>query len=150
MDESERKTLEDIERFGCTVFHVAAEGQAPPFSYSVGISKSASAPEVVVVGLKQPIAHFIVNEYNDRVRAGEVFSPGALYAGFLDGFEVRIEKVDRSFYAHYFGWNLWLYGGPDFDVLQVVYPNTSGIWPWEAEADEWFRTRQPILRSTRH
>jgi hypothetical protein len=150
MDEFERKALEDIERFGCAVIHVAAEGVLPPFSYSVGISKSASAPEVNIVGLKKPIAHSIVNEYNRRVLTGEVLSPGALYAGFIEGFELRAEMVDHSFYEEYFGWNLWLYRGSGFQVLQLVYPNTAGVWPWEAEADEWFRTWQPILRSTRH
>ena len=145
MEESDRTTLENIDRFGCSVIHVSAEADLPPFSYSVGITKSCAAPEVVVVGLKQPVAHFIVNEYNRRARAGEVFHPGERYAGFIEGFEVIAESVDESFYEEYFGRNLWLYGGSRFRVLQLVYPNTSGMWPWQPEADEWFRSWQPIL-----
>jgi Domain of unknown function (DUF4262) len=69
MDEADRKILENIERFGCSVMHIAAEDQLPPFAFSVGITKTAAAPEVVVIGLKRPIAHFAVNEYNRRVRS---------------------------------------------------------------------------------
>ena len=147
MDDSDRQTLEHIERFGCSVMHIAAEDDLPPFTYSVGINKTSAAPEVVVIGLKEPIAHFIVNEYNRRVRAGEVFVPGIKYSGFIEGFEVTAERVEESFYEEYFGHNLWLYGGASFEVIQLVYPNTSGVWPWQPEADEWFRSWQPILTS---
>lgn len=147
MDESEfeRKTLENIESFGCSVLHIAAEDDLPPFTYSVGIQKSSNAPELVVIGLKQPIAHFIVNEYNRRVRVGEIFVDGERYSGFIEGFEVLARKVDPSFYDEYFGYDLWLYKGPNFEVLQFIYPTTAGVWPWETNASDWFRSNQPIL-----
>jgi hypothetical protein len=147
MDESEfeRKTLANIEEFGCSVLHIAAEDDLPPFSYSVGITKVSKAPELVVIGLKQPIAHFIVNEYNKRVRSGEQFVSGNRYSDFIEGFEVQAQTVDPSFYSEYVGYNLWLYDGPNFEVLQFIYPTTSGVWPWEPGASEWFRSNQPIL-----
>lgn len=145
MEDFDRRTLENIEKFGCSVLHVAEEEELPPFSYSVGITKTSNAPELVVVGLKQEISHFIVNEYNRRVRSGESFAPGQRYRGFIEGFEVQAQKVEPSFYEEYFGYNLWLYDGPNFEVLQLVYPSTSGVWPWAEEADEWFKSRQPIL-----
>lgn len=145
MDDFDRKVHEDIKSFGCSVLHIAAEGDLPPFAYSVGITKSALAPEVVVIGLKQPIAHFVVNEYNRRVRAGIPVSAGERHAGFIEGFEVAAEKVDPSFYKEYFGYNIWFYKGPSFEVIQLIYPNTSGVWPWEPEADKWFKAWQPIL-----
>lgn len=147
MDPGEQKALADIDRYGCHVIHVAAEDELPPFSYSVGIKRSADRPEVVVIGLKQPVAHFAINEYNRRIREGEVFVPGERYSGFLESFDVSPELVDETFYREYFGWNLWLYGGTAFEVLQLVYPATSGAWPWQSSASEWFRTWQPILTS---
>lgn len=148
MDTGNEKALADIERYGCHVIHVAAEGDLPPFSYSVGIQKSTGKPEVVVVGLERPLAHFIVNDYNSRVKSGEALVPEKTYSEFIEGFDVLVEKVDHAFYAEYFGWNLWLYGGPNFDVLQLVYPTTDGIWPWQEDASEWFRKWQPILSAT--
>ena len=148
LDPGETKALADIDRYGCHVIHVAAEGELPPFSYSVGICRSSERPEVVVVGLKQNLAHFVVNEYNRRAKGGEIFTPGAQYGEFIDGFDVTFEEVEPEFYVDYFGWDLWLYGGPNFEVLQLVYPTTSGEWPWQSSESDWFKKRQPILTTT--
>lgn len=145
MDESDRRLLENIEKFGCQVMHISEEDELPPFAYSVGIQKTSGAPEVVVIGLKRDMAHFVVNEYNKRVREGEKFTPGKRYSGFIGDFEMEVATVHQSHYKEYFGYSLWFYKGPHFDVVQLVFPNTSGVWPWESEATDWFRAWQPIL-----
>jgi hypothetical protein len=145
MDAGEKKAIADIEKYGCHVIHVLEDNEGPPFSYSVGVQKTSGAPEVMVIGLKQPIAHFIVNEYNSRVRAGEKFEPGCRYEGFLEGFKVQFEVVTSDHFDEYLGWNKWLYRGKSFEVLQIIYPTTDGVWPWEPAASQWFRERQPIL-----
>jgi len=35
MDAAEQKALEDIERYGCHILHVMAQGELPPFSYTL-------------------------------------------------------------------------------------------------------------------
>jgi hypothetical protein len=62
MNDGEKKALADIKEYGCHVIHVLEDKESPPFSYSVGVQKTSGAPEVLIVGLKEPIAHFIVNE----------------------------------------------------------------------------------------
>jgi hypothetical protein len=116
-DAEDEKALSDIERYGCHVIHVLEEGELPPFTYSEGIQQTSGAPEVVVIGLKKPIAHFVVNEYNRRIRIGERFAPGKLYTGFLEHFDIQFVVADRSHYEEYFGWNRWLYRGNGFEVL---------------------------------
>jgi hypothetical protein len=145
MDESDRKALSDIEQYGCHIIHVMAEDDLPPFSYTVGVQRTSHAPELIVVGLKQPVAHFVLNEYNRRIQAGERFSDGQFASGFLEGFDCCFREVDCSHYREYMGWDLWLYDGPGFKTMQVIYPNTSGVWPWAKEADSWFKAWQPIL-----
>ena len=152
-----RKRSPILNGFGCHVIHVLAEGDEPPFSYSVGIQRTATAPEVIIVGLKREISHFLVNEYNERVRAGERFAPGRFYAGFLENFEVTFESVDREHYRGHLGWARWLYDGDEFEVLQLVYPTTSGVWPWGSRgpgvvrpaATAPYRERRPRSRLTR-
>jgi len=141
----DEKTRDDIEKYGCTVINVLEEGELPPFTYSVGIARKTGEPEVVVIGLKRELAHFIVNEYNRRVRGGERFESGRLYSGFLDAFDLLAEEVPLSEYDEYFGRGLKYYEGPNFRVLQLVYPSTSGVWPWSPEASQSFRNRQPVL-----
>ncbi|MBH9554051.1 DUF4262 domain-containing protein [Inhella gelatinilytica] len=146
MTEYEQNIHTHIEKCGCSVTSVFdPDGDEPPFSYSIGIAQSSQAPELIVVGLKPEISHWLVNEYNRRVRAGERFSPGVLYADFLEGFEVQFGLVDRQHRAEYMRSASWLYGGPDFEALQMLWPSTSGVWPWDSEASEWFRANQPLL-----
>lgn len=145
MDTGEQKVLDDIEMYGCHVIHVLEDEKEPPFSYSVGVQRTSGAPEVIVIGLQRPIAHFVVNEYNRRVRTGERFAPGARYDGFLERFPVQLEVVAPKHFDGYLGWDEWFYGGRNFHALQLVYPTTDGVWPWEPGASEWFRRHQPIL-----
>ncbi|MBF5038237.1 DUF4262 domain-containing protein [Methylophilus sp. 13] len=145
MDAAEKQALENIERYGCHILHIMAEGESPPFSYTVGIQRASNAPELIVIGLKQPIAHFILNEYNRRVREGERFSDGQFSSGFLEGFDCLFREVDSVNYREYLGWGNWFYGRESFKTLQLIYPNTSGVWPWQSEADQWFKSWQPSL-----
>ncbi|CDX12412.1 conserved hypothetical protein [Mesorhizobium sp. ORS 3324] len=145
-DPDEAKTLADIEEYGCHILYVLEEDEHPPFAYSVGIEHNFKAPELVIVGLKPELSQSIINEYCRRVRNGEKFSIGQRASGFLGGgFDCQFGSVHLDQYPEHFGWDIWIYDGPDFRVMQLVYPNTSGIWPWDAEADEWFRKRQPLL-----
>lgn len=96
MEKYEQDILSNIEEFGCSVTSVVdPDGTEPSFSYSIGIAKSSGAPELIVVGLSSKMGHWLVNEYNRRVRKGERFSEGVLYGGFLEGFEVQFGAVAR-------------------------------------------------------
>ena len=145
MDQYEEKALSDIEEYGCHVLSVMEEAEYPGFTYSIGIEKKTKQPEVIITGLKQEIAHWMVNEYNNRVKAGEVFEAGKFYPDFLEGFDVTFKEVEKKHYTEYFGWGRWLYNGNDFRVLQLVYPTTAGIWPWEANASEDYKWYIPKL-----
>lgn len=139
------RTRDDIAKYGCTVMHVMEEGEYPPFAYSIGITHETGSPEIVVIGLKQPMAHFIVNEYNRRIRSGERLEVGHFYSDFIEGFDVFLDEVPLSTYDEYFGQALDFYGGRSFKVVQIIYPTTKGIWPWSEDAPESFQLWQPIL-----
>lgn len=146
MNDYEKTILANIEAFGCSVTSVSdPEGEQPPFSYSIGIARSAGAPEVIVVGLAPKLGHWMVNEYNRRVGSGERFERGTLYEGFLDGFAVQFGPVGRTHREHYMRSATWLHDGPDFEAVQLIWPSTSGAWPWDAEASDWFRANRPVL-----
>ena len=146
MNEYERNILAHIDEYGCSVTSVFdPDGNEPPFSYSIGITKSSGAPELIVVGLDSKISHWLINEYNRRVKAGERFLPGVLYPGFLDGFAVQFGSVALKYKDEFMCSATWLHGGPHFEALQLIWPSTSGTWPWDADASDWFRSHQPLL-----
>lgn len=91
------------------------------------------------------MAHSVINEYNSRVRDGEIFEVGKYYSGFLEGFDICIGAVPLSVYDDYLGQDIDFYGGRDFQAVQVIYPTTEGVWPWTNDAPESFLQWQPVL-----
>ncbi len=133
----------NIDRFGCHVIHVLPTAQNPHlrWAYTVGIERSG-APDCIVIGLEHQLAHSIVNDYCVRVRGGEPFPPLARKAGFLAGFDCEVREVLQRHYDGYVGQALRYYGGPTFRLIQIVYPTTDGIWPWDDDdSSSW----QPLL-----
>ncbi len=145
MSDQDKKALEDIEKFGCHILSIFEDEHGSSFSYSIGIQKTKNQPELIIQGLKQELSHQIINDYNNRLKNGEVFIPGEYYGDFLEGFDVCFLEVDEKYYDDYFGWAKWLYKGKKFKVLQLVWPTTQGLWPWDEHGSEYYAWAQPLL-----
>ncbi len=133
MDVQEQKALDNIEKYGCHIFQVMEEEELPPFSYSIGLATTYEKPDLCVIGLKEPMAKFVINEYALMLRDGVDIGLGNMYSGFLEGFVVCFERVAGKHYREYFGWSIWYYKERNFEMLQLIYPTTSGLYPWDAE-----------------
>ena len=101
MDEYEQKALDDIENHGCHILHVMEEDDYPCFTYSIGIEKTTNKPDLIIIGLKREIAHWMINEYRQRITKGEVFEPMEFYKDFLEGFDITFVQVDNKHYKEY-------------------------------------------------
>lgn len=145
-DSGDEKALADIEQYGLHIINVREEGDLPPFTYSIGIERSLGMPELIVIGLKPELAQFVVNECYQRMKSGTAIAPGARLAGLLGGgYECLVGEVSPTRFKDYMGWAWWLYEGPHFRAYQIIFPSTAGAFPWEPEASDWFRNRQPLL-----
>ncbi|QYF94079.1 DUF4262 domain-containing protein [Massilia sp. PAMC28688] len=143
---SEQRALADIDQYGLHIIAVSAEGDLPPFAYSIGITQTLGMPELIVIGLKASVAHYVLNECYRRMKAGLSPAPGTRVAGLLDGdYECVLVEMSPDHYRDYLGWALWRNDGPNFQARQIVYPNTANIYPWDAEATEGFKNWQPVL-----
>ncbi|MEK8035004.1 DUF4262 domain-containing protein [Ideonella sp. DXS29W] len=143
---NDKRVADDIREYGCHVISVFdPEEKQPAFSYSVGIQEMTGAPEAIVIGVQPSLGHFMVNEYNRQVRAGTKFERGVLYSGFLAGFSIYIEPVKPSRLHDYaLGCDRY-YKGKPFSTVQLIYPTTTGVWPWQAGASQWFKSNQVML-----
>ena len=148
MDENDRKALSNIEEFGCHVLKVMEGEGEPCFCYSIGINKKQNKPDLLITGLDLSLAHSIVNNYKDRLLAGESFDTENYYSDFLEGFDVCFVKVDKKHYEEYLGFGLWLHGGNDFEVLQMIWPTTGGKWPWDIDTSDYYKWAQPVLNAS--
>lgn len=145
-DEQEEKALSDIERYGLHVISVSESDELPPFSYSIGIGRSLGLPELIVIGLKYEVAQAAINECYSQMKSGIQVTPGMSVAGLLGGdFECLIGEVSSANLREYMGWATWLYGKDGFKAYQIIFPSTTGAFPWESEASEWFKKWQPLL-----
>ena len=148
--ENDRRVASNVQEHGChvvSVFH--PEKKHPDFTYSIGIQETSGVPEAIVVGLSSKLGGFIINEYNRQVRAGKRFRRGRPYEGFLEGFSVYIEPARPKALGEYtIGCDRY-YKEKAFSVVQIVWPSTSGVWPWQREASKWFKTNQPMLGRAR-
>lgn len=145
MNKNEQKVHDDIKKYGCHIIGVMESEDFPRISYSIGIEETLSAPEIVIVGLKTEVAQSVINDYYSRVKNGESFEGGKKYLGFLEGFEVCFKIVTQKNIKEHMCWADWYYNRKSFRALQLVYPSTSGVWPWDKEANEAFLWWQRLL-----
>lgn len=141
-----RKALADIESYGLSVMSVFdPEQKLPPFTYSIGVYQTQQQPELLVIGLEHKLAHRLTNLYAARLTEGWRPQFGQDEPGFLEGFAVRFEPLSPDSVEPYMRLDFWLYEPQVFPAVQMVYPTTKGIWPWQEEAPESFRALQPLL-----
>ena len=144
--ENDRRVAADVANHGCHVVSVFdPDGTLPTFSYSIGIQATAGAPEAIVIGLRPNLGHALINRYNDQVRQGRRFERGTPYPGFLDDFPVYVEPARRERLSDYTLGCDRFYQGASYAVVQLVYPTTAGLWPWQRGVSETFRAGQPML-----
>src|SRR6266478_6840961 len=88
----ERKLVDDIENYGCHVIHVKPQQPIPGWSYTIGLYETLQQPELIVVGMKRDLAHYLLNEAACRMKQDESLSPS------LFTFRSHFAAVHRYWY----------------------------------------------------
>lgn len=148
--DEDRQMLSNVQEYGCHIVLVEhapdTEPALPPFAYSIGLYSNFGHPEIVVHGLpNHDLVAYMINHTCDLAREGNGLVSGVRYDDFLVGFQVETSDVHPSHYRELFGYGLWYYKGQLFPVLQLVFPTTQGVWPWDEDASEDFLYVQPVL-----
>ncbi|WP_158265276.1 DUF4262 domain-containing protein [Blastopirellula marina] len=145
-DDSDRKLLADIQEFGWHLVAIQDDEEGPAYVFSVGLYHTLGHPEICIFGLSDvQIMGQIINDIGDRVRAGRSFADGDVSTEILADYSCMFRKVSPSWYREYFGYDRWYYEGDDFPLLQCVWPDKSGYYPWQAEYNSQLLWAQPIL-----
>ena len=146
-DKHEEKAIADIKLHGVHVLNVFdPDGNDPKFNYSVGLWHSYNHPEILIFGLDADISTRLINDIADKCRNGDsIPKHGTVSPEYVNAFDVCFVEVPKSEYKDHFGWARWLYDGNNFPVLQMVYPDKHGNWPWKDDVHEDFKWFQPVL-----
>ncbi len=140
-DQGEQKAIDDIREYGLHIISVAEDEAGPGFAYSIGLFENYAHPEVIIIGLRQSLAHTLLNNMASDIKAGKTFTAGDFHEGVLDDFLCYFGEVPRKHFHDYVGWARWFYEGDNFPLLQCVYPTVAGKFPWEKDFPEdarWF------------
>jgi hypothetical protein len=146
LDEQEKRTLDHIENFGCSVFHIGSseEGRDRPlFSYSVGIFDTCGKPEIITVGLKEGLSQSVINAAAKLLRDDVDLAHGR-HRDLVGEVECEFRPVDPKWTKHLMGWAKWYNGGSQFPVLQCVYPDLQNRFPEDDGFNDYFD--QPLLQ----
>lgn len=125
-----------IARHGWAVQAVMADGESPPYAYTVGLERRG-LPEVIVFGIPYPDSLGILNKLAERATNGEVeLVAGAVVDGLNDiGVRMALVDVDDSG-GHLLAANTHAkHGVRPVCAVQLVFPSPDlwGPWPWEQQ-----------------
>lgn len=129
-----RKVCHLIETHGWAVQGVFGTEHTPSFSYTIGLSK-LGLPEILAIGLPIDVAQSVLNNAASRLKAKEISikpqDPIEELANLPLAF--RQDTPSKSLRWLSKGATRWTteHGGPPPSVIQLVYPDERGRFPWD-------------------
>jgi hypothetical protein len=146
-DDKDRKLLSDVQQHGWHVLHIPADESGPCFSFSVGFYLKFGHPEVLIMGLAQPVAHELINLVGGHLTTGRVYRPRELVGDLVEGFPCSFVSILPEHYREYLGYGMWFYRSlkQPFPALQLVWPDKQGRFPWDDGYDQRFLQFQKLL-----
>lgn len=146
-DEQERIAIQDtIDESGCQIMLVQGDNYMPPFAYTIGLFQQYNHPEIICFGLDLETMQTMLNNAKDRVEDEQILEVGKSYSGFLEkDAELHFIAVDKAFFADYLGYGNWFYRNTDYPVIQMVWPDKKGCFPWNKKFDDNLQFAQPLL-----
>lgn len=145
LTDDERGLLRDVAEHGCHVVCVDADLPGGSYCYTVGLWYHWQHPELVVFGVSDELADELLNAATDMIDAGARFAADQVVRDLLEIYPVTFKAVPRTHNEGYFGAACWAHATGDFPVLQLVYPDRQGRYPWQPGAARAFQALQPLL-----
>ncbi len=141
-----------IRRTGWVFVHSDGDAEHPPYSYSAGLQQTAGFPELVVSGLAGELARHVLVELARRIKSGETrLVDGSRVSGMIDNFDCAWRQVHPSqITPGAFGTAIWhrhLKTGrhDDVEAFQLVWPDRSGLFPWDPGCNLQELGSQPLF-----
>lgn len=148
LSNSDKKLLDDVEKYGWHVVKVVGDETGPGFGYSIGLFKTYGHPEVIVIGLNLDLIHSIINGIGEDLREEKIYQAGRFYSDLIEGYDCYFATVDVKYYHDYVGYARWFYKGNNFQLLQCIYPTKKNVYPWQDDWPEEISNLQPVLAET--
>lgn len=147
-DASEQKICADVAQHGCHIVTIPEDLEGPTYSFSIGLYLNFQHPEIVIFGLNQEVAATTINDIFVKVENGRQFQVGESSDEFFNKAKLAFVEFPPSAYHEFLGCARWFYRSLDykFPVLQGVWTDKLGKFPWENGHDQKAAKLQPILK----
>jgi hypothetical protein len=140
-------TAELVTEHGWSATAVESSDDVPAWAYTIGLWHSLGSPEVAMFGLRGPDMQRWINVIGRQIRDGRPLDPQRQLDGVLPGgFPLVVQPVHPGWYPFYFGAAMRFYRHrPPLPIVQVVWPDRDGRFPWDDGAGANCRANQPRL-----
>ncbi len=149
--ETERIQARIVKRVAKSGYSCAGgpEPDGPGFGYSIGFWESAKAPEVILFGMPPELAQDVLFEVYRALRKGELTLADQVRWAEEPTLAFRAVHPTQIRRAH-FNAAIWYrnhrgVGRGGLEAVQLVWPDTHGVFPWEEGYDTSYRPRQTEL-----
>ena len=139
---------ETISQYGWTSVSMPEGRKQPPWSYSIGLFETYKVPEVVVMGKERALMSAMLTNIHEAVKTGQTLSDGLELSNVWIDNNCVFRTVEQKHYTKYLPWAVDYYGHQDFPVLQLIWPDPFGYFPWQEGFDTRLGRFQQMLFST--
>lgn len=139
------KLIASIKKHGYHLTGVSGDDGIPTFLYSIGLWKTQSHPEFLVLGLHRDMAAQVGKRACDRVVSGHRYNHGDIDNSLSNGFACQILEIPKVLTSRWMLSDNWLYGEQNYPAFQIVFQDEEKNWPWDDEASIQFLRNQPML-----
>ncbi|MBS2537314.1 DUF4262 domain-containing protein [Catenulispora sp. NF23] len=143
-DPRDREIANNVRTHGWHTMGVTSH-ETPDWAYSIGMWHSNGGFDICITGLPAENAMALVAKIARQVRDGRGLGPEKRRQGVIEGYELATRPVHPSWYPAMFGAGLDYFQTPPWPMLQAVWPDRAGRFPWEEGADPEKRDQQPFL-----
>ncbi|MEY9861005.1 hypothetical protein ABH935_006643 [Catenulispora sp. GAS73] len=140
----DRRIVQSVRGHGWHVMGVYGD-KTEDWAYSIGLWHSLRSPEVCLMGVTFQTAMRFVNKIGDQIRDGRVLEPDERRDGVLTDRPITFRPVHPSWYNPLFGAGLDFTQAPPWPMVQAIWPDKAGLFPWGEGVDDECRTGQPML-----
>ncbi|WP_298993235.1 DUF4262 domain-containing protein [uncultured Pseudokineococcus sp.] len=120
---------QEVDADGFSIVHTTGGTSGYPLTYTVGLSRQDGQRDLLVSGAPVALSYLLVDRLARRVLAGEHFDAGDQLDD-LGRVLMRFEPVSHPECAVILQ-AMYAEDGPPLPLLQVVWQDDHGRWPWE-------------------
>ncbi|HTZ17502.1 MAG TPA: DUF4262 domain-containing protein [Dissulfurispiraceae bacterium] len=117
---------------------------SPSFAYTAGIEESWHHPEIIVFGLDYESSTRLITEAVELIKTGTFF-PNQIAYYTIGDVKVRFVEVAAGVALQYLCETAAYYGEKKFRVLQMLWPDGQGRFPFEPECSVEVKRTQPVI-----